>query len=183
MTGGMTHPDYRLPTANRMTAANVIAGLEDLMYTIAASNEERGNPHRNAEVPPMPQPVPDRDLTWHAQPFRERNPVADIPEPGRLHIPTVQIRNFNVQAEQAATVQRLFQAGADRFGQAALGVVAAEFPEDAARAEQDALAMQVGAAAEEHARQMIDWMQRQREVEQARVDALANRTRGIPNRR
>ena len=57
------------------------------------------------------------------------------------------------------------------------------FPEDAARAEQDALAMQVGAAAEEHARQMIDWMQRQREVEQARVDALASRTRGIPNRR
>ena len=63
MTGGMTNPDYRLPTANRMTVTNVIAGLEDLMYTIAASKEERDNPHRNAEVPPMPQPVPDRDLT------------------------------------------------------------------------------------------------------------------------
>ena len=63
MTGGMTNPDYRLPTATRMTVVNVIAGLEDLMYTIAASNEERDNPHRNAEVPPMPQPVPDRDLT------------------------------------------------------------------------------------------------------------------------
>ena len=168
---GSFSPDARFIIANRGTVAQAVENARQLLETIAESNEARVV----QEAPPMPQPAPDRDLTWHAQPFRERNPVADIPEPGRLHVPPVQIRNFNVQAEQAARANMpRFTIDPDQ---------ARVFPEDAAQEEQDALAMQVGAAAEEHARQMIDWMQRQRVVDQAHVDALANRTRGIPNRR
>ena len=164
MTGGMTNPDYRLPTANRMTVTNVIAGLEDLMYTIAASKEERDNPHRNAEVPPMPQPVPDRDLTWHARPFVERV----IPAPPQ--------ENRLVGRERTMADVPLFDA--QPITQRAEAVINFEV-----QVEQGAVAMRGGAAAEEHARQVIDWMQMDRDAEQARVDALANRTRGIPNRR
>jgi len=153
LTGGMTNPDYRLPVANRMTAANVIAGLEDLMYTIATSNEERNNPHRNDEAPPMPEPepVPDVAPQWPARPFQGR----PIP-PVRME----EIHTFNVQAGQV-TLDRVAEV-VDRA----------------------AVAMQARIANEDHHRQARDLLRMREEAEQrARLDALANRTRGIPNRR
>ena len=180
MSGGMTHPDYRLPTANRMAAANVIAGLEDLMYTITTSNEERTNPHRNADAPPAPQaapegagtparmvnpfvertpeqrPIQNVEAQWQALALNARAPQENgiVGREARVNIPPIPLRNV-VQAAQARVL---------------------EF-------EQQALAEQAEAANLDHIRQVNEWVQRQRGLEQARVDALANRTRGIPNRR
>ena len=100
ITGGMTHPDYRLPTANRMTAANVIAGLEDLLYTISASNEERDNPHRNADAPPEMQAAAEGAGTpaWMVNPFTVPAPPQENRIVGReANIPRFdrgQIRTF-----------------------------------------------------------------------------------------
>lgn len=189
MTGGMTNPDYRLPTANRMTAANVIAGLEDLMYTITTSNEERDNPHRTVDTPtvnpfvertPEQRPIPDVAAQWQAREFLARA----IPPPtqenrivgreARVNIPRTPLRNV-VQAEQARVLE---------FEQQALAEQA-----EAANAEfvrQTAEWLRERAEAARTEQRMVDMRERMARVEQAevaRVDALANRTRGIPNRR
>ena len=179
----MVNPDYRLPTASKAAAAASVESLEDLMYTIARSNEDN-NTHREAEgTATMPHPIPDVAPAWQTIPAPQDRDLTWHPERA-IPAPQAQVRRVQTPLPDDGMMDR-FRALQEQFVNARTpNPFEVPAPAPAQRVETaDDIEAQAQAAHQEHIRRTAEWIRDNQARERARLDALANRTRGIPNRR